>query len=252
VLLLADRGYGHPRMVDLATSLGWGWVLRASGQVRVQFPDGTERALRELVPGPGTMWGEGTTLPVDGDTGDDRALRIFKKAGWRHAQVVAVWLRGQAEPWLLVTNLPAQLARMAEYARRWAIERLFLSWKSHGWDLEAGRVRDAARLGRLVSGLVLATWWRIACALPATADQVTSPATRSARQSQPRQLALPFLGSSQDLRPWAAKFSLFTWGRKIIQTTDCARTTPALDWTFPFWDAPSWPTRCQQATHAAT
>ena len=40
VLLLADRGYGLPRMIDLCQSLGWGWLLRIQGQTRVQLPDG--------------------------------------------------------------------------------------------------------------------------------------------------------------------------------------------------------------------
>jgi len=56
VLLLADRAYGVPRMVDLCRSLGWAWVLRLQGQTRVQFADGTEQAVRDLAPRPGTAW----------------------------------------------------------------------------------------------------------------------------------------------------------------------------------------------------
>jgi hypothetical protein len=248
VLLLADRGYGHPRVVDLATALGWAWVLRSTGQVRVQFPDGTQTPLRELAPRPGTVWGRGQTLPLDALSPDAQApLAVFKQAGWRRAQVVAVWLADQPEPWLLLTNQPTDPARLAEYAQRWAIERLFLSWKSHGWNLEAGRVRDAARVGRLISGLVLATWWRIAHALPAAARQLAHLAT----STRAYQLPLPLVPPTGDPRPWPAKFSLFTWGRKVIAETACRWVAPPAEWTFPDWDSLTWPQRCQLAAHPA-
>jgi hypothetical protein len=260
VVLLADRGYGHPRMVDLANSLGWAWVLRTTGSVALQFPDGTTRLLRELVPQPGRRWSggkearagsearassEGATVRTTGDLAEP--LAVFKTAGWRRAQVVAIWLEGQAEPWLLVTSLPAAAARLAEYAQRWAIERLFLTWKSHGWNLESGRVRDAVRLSRLVSMLIVATWWRIASALPAAGAALERLAGHSPRA--PRQLALPLAPERDhrpDHRPWPAKRSLFTWGRMVVQDTQCRQATPALDWSFPDWDAPPWPQRCQQ------
>jgi hypothetical protein len=248
VLLLADRGYGHPRLVDLASALGWAWVLRLSGQVRVPFPDGPQASLRTLAPRPGTAWGEGTSLPAALPGDPSAPLAVFKKAGWRRAQVVAVWLPDQAEPWLLLTNLAATVARLAEYAQRWAIERLFVSWKSHGWDLEAGRVRDAARVGRLVSGLVLATWWRIAIALPEAARQ----RAHLAQRAHSYQVPLPFAPPAGDHRPWAAKRGLFTWGRKVVAQTACQWGAPPCEWTFPDWDTLTWPQRCQTAYHPTT
>jgi hypothetical protein len=251
VRFLADRGFGHPRVMDLANSLDWAWVLRASGQVRIRHPDGTEHALREVVPQPGTVWPGGLlaeAVPADAAA----PVAVCKRAGWRRAQVVGVWRPEQTEPWLLLTNLPARVERLAEYAQRWAIERLFLTWKSHGWDLETGRVRDAARVGRLVSLLVLATWWRIACALPLAAEQLAhltqSPPPHSRR---PQQLRLPLAPPTDD-RPWPAKRSLFTWGRCVLQDTDCVHETPAYTWSFPAWEAPPWPQQCHAAYHAPT
>jgi hypothetical protein len=291
VLLLADRGYGHPRMVDLASALGWAWVLRVSGQVRVQFADGREAPLRTLVPQPGMSWGSGTTLPErlpdQAEVDQGTPVAVFKKAGWRRAHLVAVWLPGQAEPWLLVTNRSARVTRLAEYARRWAIERLFLCWKSHGWDLEAGRVRDPVRLGRLVGALALATWWRVAIALPCAAGHLAKLAHRAHRAERagaeragaeragaeragaeragakppascPFQLGLPFPALSppprdrRDGRPWEAKFSLFTWGARTVAETACQWVSPMQDWTFPDWEAPTWSRRCQSVYHPAT
>lgn len=52
VLLLADRFYGVPRMVDLVQSLGWSWLLRVQGQTQLTLPDGPVVALRTLTPRP--------------------------------------------------------------------------------------------------------------------------------------------------------------------------------------------------------
>jgi Transposase DDE domain len=248
VLLLADRGYGHPRLLDLATALHWAWVVRVSGQVRVRLPDGTICPLRTLVSAPGRTWSRDSGYPTSSADAPDAPLAVFKKAGWRRVQVVALWLTGQTEPWLLLTNLPARVARLAEYAQRWAIERLFLTWKSHGWDLEAGRVRDAARVGRLVTALVLASWWRVAIALPEATRQLAALGVRPAR---PYQLRLPFAPPT-DPRPWAGKFSLLSWGARVIAQSDCRRECPPQDWSLPDWDAPAWSLRCQLLYHPTT
>jgi hypothetical protein len=249
VVLVADRGYGHARFIDLVTSLGWAWVVRCTGQVRVQWPDGREQPLRELVAEPGQSWQAQTGLPdptgSDGEPGV--RLALFKKAGWRQCWVVGMWLPQQSEPWLLMTNRAATAERLQDYARRWAIERLFLSWKSHGWHLEAGRVRDAARVGRLISGLVVATWWRFAAAQPAIQAELDRLAGRR-RFAEAEQLPLPLGPASplppRDRRPWPAKFSLLTWGWRAIQDTDRRRMTPPLTWSLPAEaDFPAWPQR---------
>jgi hypothetical protein len=259
VVLLADRGFGYARMVDLAQSLRWDWVLRVSGQVRVRLWDGTELPLGDLVAQPGQCWGSDCALaePLPEERADgSTVVAVFKQAGWRPAQVLGVWLADQADPWLLITNRPARPERLGEYAQRWAIERLFLSWKSHGWDLERGRVRDTPRLGRLLSALVLATWWRVAIALPAATAQLGHLAATAAqrlaplpRGHRPVQLRLPF--PPADPRPWAAKFSLLSWARKVLQGFPLRWHTPPLDWSFPDWDAPPWPQRCQALSHPA-
>jgi hypothetical protein len=250
VLVLADRGYAGPRLLDLLGALGWAYVIRSQGQTRVRLPDGTVCPLRDLVARPGAVW--------LGGAGDPRApadapVAVFKGAGWRTCQVVAVWAVGQPAPWLLLTDLPASAARARDYARRWAIERTFLAWKSHGWDLEACGLRDPARLGRLVSALALATWWRVAVALPVCQAHLTALAARAARRSPrplpPVQLALWEVAPPprRPARPWAAKFSLLTWGAKVCRATPCRSQTPALCWSFPAWDDPLWSLTCSLA-----
>jgi hypothetical protein len=248
VLLTADRMYGLPRLLDQLIALEWGWVLRVQGQTLLRLPDGTTRPLRQLVSHPGRSWFGGFGAPAargpDAESVPE-PVAVFKGAGWRHSQVVAVWAHGHDEPWLLLTSLPATAARLADYARRWAIERLFLSWKSHGWDLEACGLHDPLRLGRLLTGIVLATLWRLAMAFPVAHQHLADLIARAARHPRtPVQLRLPW-GESPSIRPWAAKFSLLTWGRKVATATPLATHTPPLCWTLPCWEAATWKEHCR-------
>ncbi len=229
VLLIADRLYGVPRMLDILTALGWNWLLRVQGQSRVLLSDGTCRPLRSLVPRPGTQWTGGFSEGAPSTEPEPEILGVFKGAGWRRSQVVAVWAEGETEPWLLLTSLPATPQRVTEYAGRWAIERLFLSWKSHGWDLEASGIHDPQRLGRMLTGLAIATLWRLAMALPTALQHLADLASRVART--PRQLRLP--GFSAPPRPWAAKYSLLTWGAKIARAPSWRRARPSSVGTSP-------------------
>jgi hypothetical protein len=257
VLLLADRAYGVPQFVDLCRQLGWHYVVRAQGQIHVRLQrQGRARPLRTLVPRPGTAWYGGWLLAEARGTpfdGDEATPWVFHKAGWRRCQVAAAWAVGQAEPWLVLTDLSGTPDQIQEYARRWTIERLFLSWKSHGWDLEACGMTDPARLARLVSGLALATWWRLAFALP----QVDAELDRLPGAPAPTptgQLPLPWLWAPRPdrrPRPWLAKFSLLTWGAKVLQGAALRWTTPPLRWSLPDWTAPSWLAHCARVASAA-
>jgi len=250
VLLVADRAYGIPRLLDLLSVLGWHWLLRVQGQTQLRLPDGTCRQIRSLVPRPGTSWTSGfgpesTTeaTPPDSEPKPTEPTEVFKAAGWRRSQVVAVWDSEADEPWLLLTSLTSSRERVAEYASRWAIERLFLSWKSHGWDIEHSGVHDPSRLGRLLTGLAIATLWRLAMALPKAFSHLHDLASRVS--PIPRQRALPFLAAPP--RPFAAKHSLLNWGKQVADSTSLDTRTPALCWRLPAWLGLSWFHACQHA-----
>ena len=246
VLFLADRLFGTPGMIDLLTGVGWHWVLRVQGQTRVRGADGRERAIRDLVPEPGRVWVSESNLPLDVTT----PIAAFKQAGWRACKVVAAWLVGQDEPWLLLTDLAASNDRFRDYARRWEIERLFLTWKSHGFDLEAVPLRAPQELGRLLTGLVIATLWRLAAAIPVAAQQLDDLARRVplARQVP---LFPDYPAPPRPTPPWPAKFSLFTWGGKQFRDISTYWGTPALVWTLPNWNAPTWSQQCCNAYYDA-
>jgi hypothetical protein len=266
VRFVADRACGHPTGVALLQSLGWDWVLRTQRQVRVRLRDGREMTAQDLAPRPGTAWlvPPADLAPEEVVPTPDDPIAAFKGAGWIPCHLVAVGALGEAEPWLLITSLPLSAARLKEYARRWASERLFLRGKSHGWQLEACRLPDPRRLGRWLTGLVLATWWRLACAVPLAQAHLADRADRAARpvhSRRPRQLPLPgwaalvrgraAAAARSPTRPWCAKFSLFTWGTKAIRATPCRSHTPAHSWAFLAWEAPTWFEQCTAPTAPA-
>src|SRR5436305_252602 len=90
VVLMTDRGLSWPSLLDRCRRVGWSFLCRVQRQTRVQVADGRTCAIGDLAPHPGTRWrGQG---------------HAFLKAGWRDLNLVAVWRRGDEQPWLLVTD----------------------------------------------------------------------------------------------------------------------------------------------------
>jgi len=144
VVLLADRGLAWPSLIRACTALGWSYLLRLQEQTRIRLAaDGLEQAAATLVDQPGRRW--------------CGAVEAFKGEGWLAGNLVAVWRRDVKQRWLLFTDLPAHGRRAAEYRRRMWEEESFRDDKSHGFDWERSRIRDPARMSRLLLALQLAT-----------------------------------------------------------------------------------------------
>lgn len=142
VVLLADRGLAWPVLVDFCRDSGWHYVLRLQGSTRVRLPDGRERPVRQLAPRVGSRWvGE---------------AEVFKRAGWRGANVVATWERGQERPWLLVTDQKASLRHCRVYGKRVWVEESFRDDKSGAFGWGSSAVRDPTHAARLLLVVALA------------------------------------------------------------------------------------------------
>ena len=142
VVLLADRGLAWPVLVDWCQEHGWHYVLRLTGQTKVRFPDGSERAARDLAARPGQRW--------------LGAAEGFKKAGWRGANVVATWERGMKEAWLLLTDAPASLRHCRTYGKRLGVEESHRDDKGAAFHWEKSQVDDPAHALRLLLLIALA------------------------------------------------------------------------------------------------
>jgi hypothetical protein len=243
VLLLADRGYGRSDFIDLVEALGWNYVIRIQGQTQIKLSDGSVLAASAFVKQPGEVWCSGFKPKASPE-----ALAAFKKKGWRDCQFVAAWAFEAKEPWLLITNLSASKDRFLDYTNRWWIERTFLAWKSHGWDIESLRMDSPERFGRYLVGIALATLWTLTCAVAST-TKIIDDAKQDAkdRQANPPtsrraviQLRLPFAKHKIDRRPWPAKASLLTLGRRVLHGSSYQTSTPPIRWRLPDWNAPAW------------
>jgi hypothetical protein len=148
VVLMTDRGLSWPSLLDQCRRVGWSFLCRVQGSTRVRAVDGTVGPIRDRAPRPGTRWqGRG---------------HAFLKAGWRAVNVVAVWRRGDDEPWLLVTDLDPSWVRCAQYRHRMDEEESFRDDKTSGFEWDASRVRDPAHMDRLLLVLQLAACFVLA------------------------------------------------------------------------------------------
>ncbi len=166
VVVLVDRGLSGAELARTVQAAGvhWHFLWRVIRTTRVRQADGSIGPIGALAPTPGSRtYLRGSHLYAPRHKGG------HGRGGWQSAwqqavaaNVVAVWRRGDREPWLLVTDLPASVARCAEYRRRTWEEELFRDLKRLGWQWQQSRVQAPERVQRLLLVLALATVWMVA------------------------------------------------------------------------------------------
>lgn len=149
VLVLADRGLWSPRLWEGLRALGWHPLLRVRPDATFRPVGGKRLPARAVVPGPGHAWvGAGTAFK-------HRAVR-------RDATLIVTWAPGQAEPWLVLTDLPPPEVGPCWYGLRTWVELGFRALKSVGWHWERTRRTDPDRIARHWLVLAVATLWVVA------------------------------------------------------------------------------------------
>jgi hypothetical protein len=195
VIVMADRGLYARWLYREIQALGWHPLMRITKLSKFR-QRGSRRpvAVTDLVPRPGCRWqGRGTAFP-------------------RHAErrlectLLACWEEGCDEPWSLVTDLGPEEAEALWYGMRSWIEGGYKLLKSGGWEWQATRMDDPARVERL--WLVLAVATRYVVALGGEADEaqfatatVPEPAARPAPSSPARSPARGDRGRPRARRP---------------------------------------------------
>lgn len=222
VVLVADRAYDVAPFVERLARWGWHWGLRAKAQgaLRVRDQRGRERRLRDLVqrhlPRPGTRW--------------KWRGQLFKDAGWLRVSLVAAWAPGEAEPVVVLTDLPPRWTMLQRYDRRFWIEPGFRTDKSHGWEWEQSHVQGVGHHARLLLAMAWATLLMLTLGV---ADARRRLAALTAR---------PHRG-----RPRPARESLFTLGLQQVRRWLYGTAHGPLPWSLPELDAPSWADRWYHA-----
>ena len=149
VLVMSDRGLWSPTLWRHIRAQGWHPLLRIRPDATFT-PVGLRRQrARELVPGAGFCWvGEG--------------IADKEKAKQIAGTLVVVWGNGQKDPWLLLTDLPADEIGVSWYGLRTWIELGFRALKSLGWHWERTQRRDPERIARHWLVLAVATLLNLA------------------------------------------------------------------------------------------
>ena len=140
VTILADRGFGDQKLFAFLGTLGFGYVIRFRGNIRVADAEGETKPAAEWV----------------GKGGRARKLRGARVTaqGRQVGAVVCVHAKGMKEPWCLAASDPEATAAVLvnHYARRWTIEPVFRDTKDlrFGMGLSAARVSEPTRRDRLL------------------------------------------------------------------------------------------------------
>jgi hypothetical protein len=147
VLVLADRGLYARWLYRHIQQLGWHPFLRIN-QGGCYRPQGCAqfRPLAQAVPTVGRAW-------------SGRITCFATTESQLECTLLARWEAGYTDPWLIVTDLPPEVADVAWYGLRPAIEAGYKDTKRGGWHWEPTKMTDPARATRLWLAIAVATLW---------------------------------------------------------------------------------------------
>jgi hypothetical protein len=147
VLVLADRGLYARWLFAHLVARGWHPLLRINQGGLVRQPGQARfRPLATVVPSVGTAW-------------QGRVTCFVTPEAQLQCTLLARWDDGYAEPWLLLTDLPPEVAEAAWYGLRSWVEGGFKDLKRGGWQWHQTKMTDPQRAMRLWLALAVATLW---------------------------------------------------------------------------------------------
>lgn len=149
VVVVGDREFGNVPAMKAIRSFGWHYCLRFKKDTWLCDAEGDAWQARDRYPARGgrALWSQ---------------LRVTRHE-YGPAQVAVIWATKEDEPWVLVSDLPADQLRDV-YRRRMCIEETFSDLKKRGFDLESTRLREPQRLLNLMALLSLTHLWLLLAA----------------------------------------------------------------------------------------
>lgn len=145
VIILGDGEFGHVELLEWLEESTYHYCLRLARDTQVLY-EGQWRPLESFSPRSGeSLWLEGVYLT--------------RSKAFGPVNIYLTWDDSHQRLLPLVTNfsLPQEAAHW--YHKRYWIEPLFGDIKGHGFDLQTSRLRDPARLSRLMLAVALAYLW---------------------------------------------------------------------------------------------
>ncbi len=136
VILLADRGFVHVKLMKRCRQLGWGYRIRCKNDINI-YRDGC----------------------MIGKTGDFAPKKPGKALFIRHIRITEerfglvhlaiAYDNESGEFWYIISDKRTDKKTFKEYGFRFDIEESFLDEKSNGFQLEKSDIRSAPALERL-------------------------------------------------------------------------------------------------------
>lgn len=147
VFVAGDSEFGAVPVLKQLDKWHWKYVLRQKASHLVKLEGQDWQPFSDLIEKAGqSLWFEQALLT------QKHAYRV---------NLLAHWMPGEKEPWLLATNLPTRKVALATYRRRMWIEEMFGDFKQHGFDLESTHLRHVLRLSRLTLAVALLYVWLV-------------------------------------------------------------------------------------------
>jgi hypothetical protein len=143
IILLADRGFLHAKLVKFCRKHHWAYRLRAKSSTRVRLSDRRVASMTKL-------------CPPEGQAHFYQKVYILgEKIG--PVNIALANPADDEDPWYIVSDAPADVTTPDEYALRFDIEEGFLDDKSGGFQLESTKLADPEAISRLFLVLAVAT-----------------------------------------------------------------------------------------------
>ena len=126
IVLLADRGFVYAELVKFCRKQRWGHRLRAKSNNLVRLAD---RSVKSF----------GLLCPSKGQVAFYQNVHILGE-NIGPVNIALANPEGDEEPWYIISDAPADLSTLDDYALRFDIEEGFLDDKSNGFQVESAKL----------------------------------------------------------------------------------------------------------------
>ncbi len=142
VVLLADRGFADGKLMKyLRENLEWHFRIRIKRSFQFQLEG---------------QWRKVSSVRLhSGQAYFTAAVSIGKTKPYSNVYLAFAHDTLSDEDWVIVSDEPTTLQSFAQYRLRFCVEESFLDIKSHGFNLEASRLRDKFALSQLCGVIAL-------------------------------------------------------------------------------------------------
>jgi hypothetical protein len=140
VILMGDRAYGTPDLIEWCQDQKWDYRLRLKGNIQ------TYQGLKP-VPASALPKGAHHNIPIT-------HKRIHTNLGIIHEE-------DHPQSWIIAMSAQANDYKTLDYGMRWGIEAMFSDFKSRGFSLESSQMKLADHLGRLILMVSIALYWAV-------------------------------------------------------------------------------------------